>query len=550
MNIYDYLSEEDRKLYDSLTGDGDPKRLELAQRDFLKEFFKYHFDAFVYLLGYRDLGKFHKEQMKRIAKFQHLSDKPIRRLWLWSRGFFKTSLITEAHTLWLIVNNPNIRILIISYSLEVAKKPLGAIRNHFMANNEFRYFFPEFCPKPNKEGKIEFGTTESITVPNRTKQSKEPTVMCVGVGTNITGLHFDVHKIDDLVTQGSVTNDTQIQASKDYYSLLKPIFDNPVKPREDICGTIYHFNDLNCSFMDNPAFEKSFIPAKDDNENFMFPERLNKEGWEKLCTDPNMNPYDIQRQWLLRPINPKDAKFKEEWIKWYETLPSVAEYICVDPASTQKKKSDYTVIERWGISWEGKHYLIEGIRDKLTVFQRIDKIIAMAKRCNRLVEIKYEVLGGRHGDLEALKKKCLEEKIYTVPKETKSSTSSKADRIEQRLVGPYHAGAIYLPQSLIYKSEYDNKTHDFVQELKLEYLQFPFTEHDDILDCQSQMFEEPLQMTKGEKPKKEDNKDWGTADDWEEYYKKLDKLGGHSGNINSQVFNRLKINQVKRNLRG
>ena len=58
-----------------------------------------------------------------------------------------------------------------------------------------------------------------------------------------------------------------------------------------------------------------------------------------------------------------------EWWKEYEVYPEgCSEYILVDPASTQKKKSDFTVIECWDIDWEGKHYLKEGVRDKLEMF--------------------------------------------------------------------------------------------------------------------------------------------------------------------------------------
>ena len=483
-----------------------------------------NFDSFVFLLGYRDLGAFHKEQIERLAQFRFLTDKPIRRLWLWARGFFKTSLITEAHTIWLIVNNPDIRILIVSFSLEVAKMPLKNIRNHFIQNEDFRYFFREFCPKATSDGKVEFGTTEYFTIPCRTKQLKEPTVMCAGVGTNITGLHFDVIKPDDLVNRDSVTNDTQLQASKDYYSLLRPIFDNPSIPREDVVGTIYHFNDLHSELREHRDFEKSIIPVYDSEGTFAFPERLGKEQWERFTEDPSISPSDLQRQWLLRPVNPKDAKFKEEWIKYYDTLPEgLAEYICVDPASTQKKKSDYTVIERWGVDSKGAHHLLEGLRDKLTSFQRIDALFRIVRNAKNLKWVKYEVLGGRHGDLEVIKERMVSEKLYFVIRETKSTSSSKADRIEQRLCGPYNAGAILWPRQLVYRSLFDGKTHDFVQEMKLEILQFPFVEHDDAIDCQSQMFEEEL--VRGNKPKTPEVKQAGmTADQLEKLYKDIDRF--------------------------
>src|SRR3989339_981479 len=146
---------------------------------------------------------------------------------------------------------------------------------------------------------------------------------------------------------------------------------------------------------------------------------------------------------MLNPVNPADAKFKQEWIKYYDTLPEgLAEYITCDPASTQKKKSDFTVIMRWGVDSEGNHYLLEGVRDKLTAFQRVDKLFMLVKNARNLKWVKYEVLGGRHGDLEVIRERQIKEQVFFNIQETKGTATSKADRIEQRLVPAYHAGVI------------------------------------------------------------------------------------------------------------
>lgn len=500
MHLLDLFSEVEKSDYQELV-------TEESKRLYLQEFFKKDFSAFIYLLGYRDIGKFHTAQIKKLESQRFVESRPVRRLWLWSRGFFKTSLITEAHTLWLIVNNPDIRVLIVSYSLEVAKKPLAAIRNNFMLNNDFRYFFKEFCPVANKDGKIEFGTSEQLTVPNRTKGLKEPTVMCAGVGTNITGLHFDWMKIDDLVNRESVTNDTQIQASKDYYSLLRPIFDNPTCPREDVIGTIYHFNDLHSSILKNDEFEKSIIPVEINGE-FVFSERINKENFEKLCNDPSMNPHDVQSQYYLNPIDPAKRRFKDEWIKYYDRLPdNLTEYLLCDPASAVKKKADYTVIELWGVDSEMNIYLLDGVRDKLLSNDRVSLYVSLAVQAKNLKGAKYEVIGGRHGDLENIRIKFLEAKLHIEPSETKSTSASKQDRIEQRLAGQFHAGKVYLPRKLPKTYRFDGKPYDFVQEYLLEFRQFPFSEHDDIMDCHSQLFDGEYIMAGGKSVRKDNSED-------------------------------------------
>lgn len=535
-----------------------------ARFEFLKEFFRRDFRSLVYLLGYKTLGAIHEAQVNALSQVRILDDfTPTRRLWLWSRGFFKTTLITECHSVYLILNNPNIRMLLCSNTISVAEDMLRNVKNHFIGNVILRHFFKEFCPLPNTVGKVEFGTSQDFTVPSRTLMRKEPTMMVAGVGTNLTGLHFDYMKLDDLVTKDSVTNDTQLQASKDYYASLRHLYDKAAVPREDVVGTIYHFNDLYYAVLQkSKLFKESFIPAR-VNGVATFPERLNDEELDKLIADPSVGPWQFSTQYMLCPINPADAKFKEEWLKYYDGVnvkvpEGLAEYVHVDPASTLKKKSDYTVIERWGVDNDGKQYLLEGVRDKLTTFQKIDKLFEIVSRCKNLKWVKYEVLGGRHGDLEEIERRQMEAvqksvvgyRRFTV-KETKSSTASKVDRIEQRLVGQYHAGKVLLPEHLYFISKFDGKVYDFVQLLKLEYLQFPFTEHDDILDCQAQMFDEPI--IKGEKQEEKKPTSGMTAAAWDRMYAELKSYGDRYPDLNTnelqQMISGNKLGQKLRALR-
>lgn len=525
---------------------------EEARKYIIREFCKEDLASLVFMLGYRDLGEFHAPQIFALSQNRVITDTPVRNLWLWSRGFFKTSLITESHSIYLIINNPNIRILLPSFTISISEDILRNIKNKFISNELFRYYFPKFCPVANSAGKIEFGTSEDFTVPCRTIERKEPTMMCAGVGTNLTGLHFDYMKIDDLVTKDSVTNENQIQASKDYYASLRHLYDKVAVPREDVVGTIYHFNDLYSSILrkmaDKGEFKESFVPAKLSGRA-VFPERLPDIEIDKLIADPSIGPYQFQTQYMLNPINPEDAKLKKEWIKYYETVPSgLVEYILVDPASTTKKKSDYTVIERWGVDHTGKTYLLEGVRDKVTSFQRIDLLFEFVSHAKKLKEVKYEVIGGRHGDLEVIEQRQKQAGIYFKVKETKGTSHSKEDRIEQRLVGQYHAGNVLWPTELYFISKYDGRVHNFVQDILLEYLQWPFTEHDDCLDTQAQLFEEPL--IKGKETTAEQVKKGITYDQLEKMYDEIDRWKTALPNAsNQEVMHRIYSRKLGNNLR-
>ena len=175
-DIYDnFISPEVKDFIQRVISDteyDDTAKAEALRYIYRDEVFKKDFLALVFLLGYRDIGAFHYSLIRDIVDIEYP-----RKLWLWARSHFKSSLITEAHTIFLIINSVNIRILIGSNTLDIAKSFLNNIKKHFTSNEDFRFFFKEFCPTPNKDGKIEFGTTENFTVVNSVKILKEPTVM-------------------------------------------------------------------------------------------------------------------------------------------------------------------------------------------------------------------------------------------------------------------------------------------------------------------------------------------------------------------------------------
>ena len=95
------------------------------------------------------------------------------RMVLWSRGFFKTtSIIIEI--VQLILNYPNIRILLMQGTVPKTKDLLKSIKSHFDGtnmNSKLFEYFPEFCQMDKK-----LGTAFTFTVPNRTKTLPDGTV--------------------------------------------------------------------------------------------------------------------------------------------------------------------------------------------------------------------------------------------------------------------------------------------------------------------------------------------------------------------------------------
>ena len=138
-----------------------------------------------------------------------------QRLYLCYRAFYKTTVITIRHSTQLLLNFPNIHIVLCHNKQDTSSKNLMAIKNLFLnrpslkedtlevirdqynitAPLSIRDLFPECVP----EGK-EWGSTEKFSLANRTDmQRPEHNVEAKGVDSEITGGHWQVAKKNDLL---------------------------------------------------------------------------------------------------------------------------------------------------------------------------------------------------------------------------------------------------------------------------------------------------------------------------------------------------------------
>jgi len=213
------------------------------------------------MLEYAPIGKARNQMQFAYARAKDISTRTEReRMYLMFRGGFKTTLITEAHIVQLILIDPNIRILLMSGGLTQARKMLKSVKAPFMFSPHFRYLFPEYCPQPNKQGTIEFGTQDSFTVPNRYKHFREGTVDAAGLETRKTGNHWDYAKKDDLINETNCTSDEMLLKAKEFEQHSHQLFDNPSKPLQDYIGTIYHSDDIYGFIQRRHANSKGVVP--------------------------------------------------------------------------------------------------------------------------------------------------------------------------------------------------------------------------------------------------------------------------------------------------
>jgi len=218
----------------------------------------------------------------------------------------------------------------------------------------------------------------------------------------------------------------------------------------------------------------------------------------------DMGPFTFSAQMLQNPTADKAMGFKKEWLKFYQTKPTLDEmniYILVDPASTKKKTSDYTVMEVIGLAPDQNYYLIDAIRDRLSLTERAAKLFEFHRKY-RPLKVGYEKYG-MQADIEHCKYE-MEHQNYRFSITELGGKVGKVDRI-LCLVPPFEQGRMWMPKTLPVIN-YEGKHLDYVEMfINDEYDAFPVPMHDDMLDCRARIMDPGLgaQFPEEKKPEPE-----------------------------------------------
>ena len=129
-----------------------------------------------------------------------------RRMALMPRTHFKTTIWTITHSIKLVCNDPNIRILMIADTLMNASRFMQEIQQHFMYNEVFRWIFSEIIPE--NFNKIRWNSNEMVV--NRSLIAREPTIDAIGALGGSESRHYDWIKADDLVTEKCIRSDVEM----------------------------------------------------------------------------------------------------------------------------------------------------------------------------------------------------------------------------------------------------------------------------------------------------------------------------------------------------
>lgn len=401
---------------------------------------------------------------------------------LWSRGHFKSTIITYAGVVQEILRNPEICVCIMSYKAGAAKSFLSQIKTAFENSDILLAAFPDILYPERKDHAGDQWSVEGGIVVKRTATRKEATVQASGlVEGQLTGGHYDLLVYDDVVTLESVYTPEQAQRTTDAFSMSGNLAST--NTRRWYIGTRYAVYDTYAWMIEHGIPERRHI-AIDENGD---PVYWSKE--ELARRKREMTTKDWASQIMQEPTGEGELVFKPEWLMRYNTAPDRAGlnvYILIDSANakrTAKGGSDFTVMSVWGWARDKNYYLLDAVRDRMSLAERTTCLFDLVEKWQPN-GVYWEQIGAM-SDVAHVREKqdatgwhfSIVELHQTVP---------KVDRIHW-LEPLFRNGRIWMPFSL-WRRGVNGETYDFMEVFEREeFLPFPSVRHDDMLDCMANL---------------------------------------------------------------
>lgn len=452
------------------------------------------------------------------ARCREVEANPDGYLDLWAREHYKSTIITFAGIIQEIVKDPEITIGIFSHTKPVARKFMNQIKTELETNEDLKRVYSDVFYEDPKVESTRWSEEKGIVV-KRKSNPKEATVEGHGlVDGQPTGAHFTLRVYDDVVTLQSVGTPDQVKKTTDAWALSDNLGARTPDGRLRAwhIGTRYSYADTYNDILERKALIPRLFAATDDGTPNGKPVFLTQAAWDDKKR--KQGPSIIACQQLQNPASGTEAMFKKEWLKFMDVRPATLNvYIMCDPASSRKKGSDKTAIMVVGVDAAMNKWLLDGYHHKMSLSERWHAIKGLRKTWMNMpgvqrVDVGYERYGST-SDLEHFEAEMLRDRDQWTLQELawpRDGPGAKVDRI-QRLQPDFAAGRFYLPAVTpnetraqakvradgqpfrIYtptkRIDHEGNLYSLNKALIEHYLVYPFSAHEDDLDCLSRIYD-------------------------------------------------------------
>lgn len=297
---------------------------------------------------------------------------------------------------WEITRQPDIRVLYISATANLAEKQLKFIKD-ILTSSIYTRYWPDMINQ--REGDREKWTQTEISVdhPKRKEEAvRDPTIFTGGLTTSLTGLHCDVAVMDDVVVFENAYTELGRDAVSTQYSLLTSIMGTD--ERCWVVGTRYHPKDLYSQLLEASediyddegdvvdqeaiyeVFERQVEDRGDGTGQFLWPRQQRSDGkWfgfdrQILARKRGqyINKTQFRAQYYNDPNDMGDLRIERSAFQYYDQKYLTHEnggwfyrdrrlnvFASVDFAYSNSARADFTAIAVIGMDRDGFVYVLE-----------------------------------------------------------------------------------------------------------------------------------------------------------------------------------------------
>ena len=297
---------------------------------------------------------------------------------------------------WRITRQPDVRVLYISATSNLAEKQLKFIKD-ILLSEKYRRYWPNMV-NLNENDREKWTNSEiSVDHPKRKEEGiRDPTVFTGGLTTGLTGLHCDVAVLDDVVVpENAYTTEGREKVNRQY-SLLSSI--EGTEMEEWVVGTRYHPKDLYASMLEmeheeyddggevihkSPVyelFERKVEDSGDGTGTFLWPRQQRGDGkWfgfdRNILAKKRAKYIDrtqFRAQYYNDPNDPGEMNIGRDKFQYYSPKHLTNDqgswfingkklnlFASVDFATSTTTRADYTAIVVIGVDRENTVYVLD-----------------------------------------------------------------------------------------------------------------------------------------------------------------------------------------------
>ena len=431
------------------------------------------------------------------------------RLCLMPRGAYKSSSNAIDVTQWVICY-PNVRGMILTATLSLAKSFISEIKNFFVADNpedpeSFTPFQSLFAPENFLIRDL--GKESEMICPARNsgdQRKKEPTLRAGSVGGSKTGTHLTLLILDDACDETNSETPELCAKIKRKIGMAQKLIDpggyfasfaTPYNPADfnnqlrtdgdDVLRLIRPARVLKVFQDGSTAVQNGRSPNELRMSDYSLLFSYDKNGrpkltYKQLQKNQQEDPENFPSQYLLDAHGYKPIVFADEVVQRAiistDQMPvqmkPLRKFILCDLASTQEWYSDFTCLSTVAIDEQERAYVVDLVRGKYGT-RDVCYQIALANHTHKPLRIVIENARGADNLEDSIRRAAADMGDFNIPLEfvpVDNKKDAKQTRI-RRLQALLEERRLFFLSGLEY-------LEDLISELKA----FPAGRHDDIID--------------------------------------------------------------------